>query len=145
MGPVLAQTGRGACGTSFVATGETGILNPAGVDLEISLVTSGGGAGKAGQTLTVARTFLGDASPNPFNPSTEITFGVAQAAMVQLVIYDAGGRTIRHLASGTLESGAYRRVWDGHDESGQPAAAGVYFVRLVVGPEIMHKKLVLVK
>jgi len=35
--------------------------------------------------------------PNPFNPSTSIEFDVPERSPVRIVIYDAGGRTIRRL------------------------------------------------
>lgn len=93
----------------------------------------------------VARTFLGEPKPNPFNPSTEIEFGVERTTAVQLGIYDVGGRMVRLLVNGTLPLGVHRRVWDGRDDSGQSSAVGVYLVRLAVGSELMQKKLVLVK
>jgi hypothetical protein len=114
------------------------------VNLDISLVTTGG-PGKAGGLPQLARTFLDEPKPNPFNPSTEIAFGVERESDVSLTVYDVHGRAVRSLAQGRFQPGPYRRVWDGRDDLGQQSATGVYFVRLAVAGEIMQKKLVLVK
>lgn len=144
-GPAIGATRVGSPAGSFVATGENGELLAAGVDLSITLLTSGGGLGKATGVPLVARTFLAEPKPNPFNPSTEIEFGLEHTAAVQLGIYDVGGRIVRLLVNGTLPMGTHRRVWDGRDDGGQSSAAGVYLARLTAGHELMQKKLVLVK
>jgi hypothetical protein len=119
-----------------VATGENGDLTAARVDLDISLQTTGG-QGKAGNQPAVARTFLSEPTPNPFNPSTEIQFGVAEQSQVQLAIYDAGGHLVRILASGVLEPGTHRVVWDGRDSTGHPSATGVYFARFAMSSTVL--------
>jgi flagellar hook assembly protein FlgD len=43
------------------------------------------------------------------------------------------GRRVRTLLSGMQEAGEYRLGWDGRDDHGSPAAAGVYYVRLMAG------------
>lgn len=144
-GPAIGATRVSSPTGSFVATGEDGDLLAAGVDLSITLLTTGGGSGKATGVPLVARTFLSEPKPTPCNPSTEIEFGVERTAAVRLGIYNVGGRMVRLLVSGTLPVGVHRRVWDGRDDSGQPSAAGVYFIRLAAGQELMQKKLVLVK
>ncbi len=74
------------------------------------------------------------ARPNPFNPSTEIGFGLPAAARVRLVVYDVLGRRIRTLAEGNYPAGWHRVRWDGRDESGREVASGVYLYRLFVLP-----------
>lgn len=145
-GPAIGATRVDAPVGSFVSAGTTGELIPLGVDLGITLRISTGSFGKAqAPAPAVARTFLGDPKPNPFNPSTEIDFGVARSMGVQLAVYDARGRVVRWLVRETREAGEYREMWDGQDGAGRPSAAGVYFVRLAVGSELLQKKLVLAK
>lgn len=83
--------------------------------------------------------------PNPFNPSTQLRFELAQAAHVELAIYDVRGRLVRSLANGRLPGGAHSRRWDGQDASGRPVASGVYLARLVTADYRGAERLVLVR
>lgn len=67
--------------------------------------------------------------PNPFNPSTTISFRVADATGTSLGIYDVAGRIVRSIP---LEpsSGFQQVVWDGRDSDGRALPSGVYMVRL---------------
>ncbi len=69
--------------------------------------------------------------PNPFNPRTTLSFGVAQPGWVTLSIHDASGRLLRTLVDGELDpSPDHSVVWDGCDGSGKPLPSGVYFSKL---------------
>ena len=74
-------------------------------------------------------------SPPAPNPSRGdgATFRIAlpEAAHITLSIYDQQGRRVRDLVSGTWPAGEHRPRWDGRDETGRPAASGIYFARLV--------------
>jgi len=84
--------------------------------------------------------------PNPFNPATTIRFDLPQRARVDLQIYDVSGRWIQQLvASEDLPAGRHEVVWRGQDDTGRPAAAGVYFYRLQAGPFTETKRMTLVK
>ena len=50
---------------------------------------------------------LSDNFPNPFNPSTNISFSIASYGEASLLIYDALGREVKSLASGLYVPGAY--------------------------------------
>lgn len=131
---------------SFLATGAGGELIPIGVDLDIALLASGGGVGKSRPTpASTTRTYLGDPKPNPFNPATDIEFGLERRAATRLTIYSSSGRVVRALVDEARDPGVYRETWDGRDDGGARAATGVYFVRLLVDSALMQKKLVLVK
>jgi hypothetical protein len=74
---------------------------------------------------------LGQAYPNPFNPSTQIDFSLAAETDVQLVVYDVLGQMIRTLLpSQTTPAGFYSVGWDGRDSAGRPVGNGLYFYRL---------------
>jgi len=84
--------------------------------------------------------------PNPFSAVTELRFSVGEKAKTSLAIYDVGGRLVRVLANSmTLEPGAYRATWNGRDDAGRPATAGVYFCRMKAGEETITRKLILVR
>jgi flagellar hook assembly protein FlgD len=79
---------------------------------------------------TPTRFVLRGASPNPFNPTTTITFGAPEDATVRLAVYDVAGRLVRTLIDGPVGLGYRSVVWDGRDERGAPVASGVYFCRM---------------
>jgi hypothetical protein len=75
-------------------------------------------------------TALRGASPNPFNPRTDIHFELARAGRAQLSVFDPRGRLVRVLADADLPAGSHVVTWDGTDATGRLAASGVYFLRL---------------
>ncbi|MEZ5064957.1 MAG: FlgD immunoglobulin-like domain containing protein [bacterium] len=84
-------------------------------------------------------------APNPFDPSTEISFDLAEPGDVRLAVYNLQGRLVRRLMSGPRPAGRYRQVWDGHDDSGAAVASGVYFVTIDAGPFHARQKAVLLR
>ena len=83
--------------------------------------------------------------PNPFNPTTAITYTVPAREHVSLEIYDARGARVAVLASGDEERGVRTVRWNGTDGRGRPAASGVYFCRLTAGKETISRKMVLMR
>ena len=69
--------------------------------------------------------------PNPFNPGTMITYELPAQCRVSLIVYDITGREIRKLVDSPQEMGRYRIAWDGIDNRGMNAAAGLYLCRLI--------------
>ena|GEM_PF-6075172 len=129
----------------YIAAGMDGPMDVALVDLDIELVTSGG-AGKARPASpTLSEPFLGQASPNPFNPTTTVEFGVPTATTATLRVFDVTGRMVRELLNDRLGAGIHRRVWDGRDSKGAPVAAGIYMIHFAAGSTILREKIVLVK
>ena len=82
-------------------------------------------------------------SPNPFNPQTTITYILAKPTEVNIEIFNVIGQRIRTLESGYKESGLHSIIWDGCDDKGLRAGAGVYIYRLRTGREFKAKKMVL--
>ena len=83
--------------------------------------------------------------PNPFNPSTTITFAVPEASEVKLAIYNLRGQLIQTLHSGVISAGQHSVVWDGTDFLGAKVASGVYVYRLESKGFVLSKKLVFMK
>jgi subtilisin family serine protease len=109
---------------------------------------------RAGQTsldpeegLPLARTGLFQNSPNPFNPSTVITFSVGgdRKAHVKLEIFDVRGRRIKTLISDNIEPGMHRLTWNGTDRHGRSVGSGIYFCRLAVEGLTMTRKMNLLR
>jgi len=74
------------------------------------------------------------ASPNPFVAGTTVRFVLARSGLVDLTLYDVGGRVVRHLARNWMPAGTHVLGWDGVTDGGAPTPAGVYLARLK-GPD----------
>ena len=83
--------------------------------------------------------------PNPFNPVTKIRFAIARSEPVRLRVYDARGRLVSTLLDGSMPAGMHEVSWTGKNETGAPAASGVYFYKLEAGEYTMSKRMVLLK
>ena len=83
--------------------------------------------------------------PNPFNPSTTISYELPARSHVRLDIYDAAGRRIARLVDAVHEEGQYRIVWNGRDSNGLQVASGIYFSRLSARGSTVTTKMVLVR
>jgi hypothetical protein len=88
---------------------------------------------------------LAQNAPNPFNPSTTISFTLAERERVTIAIYDASGRRVRTLVDESRDLGTYEVRWDGRDDAGAAVGSGVYFYRLSAGKYSDSKKMVLLK
>jgi flagellar hook assembly protein FlgD len=83
--------------------------------------------------------------PTPFRDGTSIVFTVPVRARVRLDVYDLLGRRVRTLVDGPLEADRHSRTWDGRDDDGSPAAAGIYFVRMSAPGWTATRKAVLLR
>ena len=88
---------------------------------------------------------LGQNSPNPFNPSTTISYQVSEPSQVEINVYDIRGAKVRSLVNEFTQSGSYKVHWDGSDSSGRKVSSGVYFYRMRAGSFEVIKKMVLLK
>lgn len=84
-------------------------------------------------------------SPNPFNPSTRVSFSLSEPGKVTLTVYALTGRRIATLIDAPLNSGDHSVDWNGHDEYGHEVASGVYFYRLSTGSERISRKMLLLR
>ena len=94
----------------------------------------------AGLLSVPAEYYLSQNSPNPFNPVTEIAFGLKESGKVELVVFNLLGRNIETLQSGYMEAGHHRIVFDA-----QSLSSGIYFYMLKTGDFTSVKKMLLVK
>ncbi len=85
--------------------------------------------------------------PNPFNPSTTISFSVTQNSdFVTLEIYNIKGQKIKTLIHNEFAKGTHSIIWSGDDEFNKPVSSGVYLYRLNVnGKTEAIKKCLLLK
>jgi hypothetical protein len=78
--------------------------------------------------------------PNPFNPSTTITFDLPASAFVTLKVYDVLGREVSRLVNETKTPGSHAVKWDASQ-----FPSGIYFARLEVAGRVLARKMCLVK
>lgn len=118
-------------GVATDTTADAAILDiihtPVGVDKETDLVPD--------------QFYLGQNFPNPFNPSTQIKFGITDAVNVDLRVYDILGSEVSVILNNEfLSAGAYNVKFDA-----SKLASGVYVYKLTAGSNTISKKMQLLK
>lgn len=83
--------------------------------------------------------------PNPFNPSAQIPFSLAENGNVSFEIFNSRGQLIRSILVGDKNPGYHNADWDGLDSNGQTCSTGVYHIRMKVGSSSYFRKAVLLK
>lgn len=83
--------------------------------------------------------------PNPFNPSTIISFDLPSFKEIELSIFNLKGQKVRSLASGIFSSGKHDLVWDGRDAEGRQVSSGVYLYRLSCAGQVITKRMTCIK
>ena len=105
-----------------------------------------GGAANADPWSHPGFPMLLQSHPNPFNPTTLITYRLPVPAVVTIRVFDVRGNVVRNLETGVSRSEGMHSVrWDGHDDSGLPLSSGTYFCRLGALGRILILKMLLMK
>lgn len=78
--------------------------------------------------------------PNPFNPTTQISFDLPKATIVEIVVYNVLGQKLVTLADGMMEAGTHAVTFEGSTYS-----SGVYFYRMTTAEFTKTNKMVLMK
>ncbi len=89
--------------------------------------------------------FLAANYPNPFNPSTAISYGLAQSGPVRLRVFDVLGQQLQVLVDGPQPAGFYQVVWDGTDARGRAVGSGLYFYLLQTPQFTQARRMALIK
>ncbi|HPM03700.1 MAG TPA: T9SS type A sorting domain-containing protein, partial [Candidatus Cloacimonadota bacterium] len=83
--------------------------------------------------------------PNPFNPTTKITYSINCNANVKLDIYNVKGQKVRCLLEETIHKGEHQVVWDGNDDLGKPCPSGIYFCKIQTDKATKLHKMMMIK
>jgi hypothetical protein len=83
--------------------------------------------------------------PNPFNPTTIISYSLKENAKVLLNIYNLKGQKVKTLVHEVLPAGEHSVVWDGKNTNNKAVATGIYFYDLKVGNYEKARKMLLIK
>jgi len=114
-------------------------------DARILLRDSPSGAGDM-DGLIPGRSAFQSVHPNPFNPRTEIRFGLDRDTRVHVKVFDIKGRLVRVLVDGDRQGGIEHAVsWDGLDDSGREAPSGLYLLHLTTPRDHDVRKIVLAR
>jgi hypothetical protein len=126
-----------------------------GTNYKLSAVDASGYAGGYAGPVEPDATGIGDIAsyqfrlhqnhPNPFNPTTRITYEVASRVRVTLGVYDVRGGLVKTLVDEDKGPGAYTAEWNATDFAGERVSTGVYFYRLEAGRFAETRKMILLK
>ena len=90
---------------------------------------------------TGAHTFkLSKVYPNPFNPSTDVTFSIPQDSYVRLSAYNINGQEVAVIHDGYQNMGEHSYTWNA-----STLPSGMYYIRLVSGNHVETMKAILMK
>jgi len=101
------------------------------------------GAVNDGKTLKSYRLFQNH--PNPFNPTTRISYSIPEKSHVSIKIFSLTGREINTLVYKEQPAGMYDVTWTAMDRSGQPVSSGIYICQLNAGNYTEIRKMLLVR
>ena len=93
----------------------------------------------------ISRPILNGNYPNPFNPTTTISFSLSSEQDIEFTIYNIKGQKIKTLYSGTADVGEHSVIWEGKDTNGKSVSTGIYFYKLKTGKKEISRKMLLLK
>ena len=83
--------------------------------------------------------------PNPFNPSCVIEYSIPERSHTTIAVYNILGQKVATLVDGIKPAGRHSIEWYGKDDSGNPAASGIYLYRIEAGKFVGARKMLLLK
>jgi hypothetical protein len=92
-----------------------------------------------GEALPMVTQLYGN-YPNPFNPATTFSYGLANDSKVKLEVFNLMGQRVETLVDGNQKAGYHKVQWDA-----SRYASGVYFYKLAADGEVFTKRMTLVK
>jgi hypothetical protein len=113
-----------------------------GIESEIAQINFTGGTSNDDNTL--AKPFL-NSYPNPFNPTTNISFNLKKDSKVNLSIFNVKGQKVNDLINENKKAGNHSLIWNGTNQYGKTLPTGVYFVRLKTEFDERTTKILMIK
>ncbi|MFO7652602.1 MAG: FlgD immunoglobulin-like domain containing protein [Candidatus Krumholzibacteriia bacterium] len=147
---------RGICGRDLLGTVTFQVKGPGQPEIRTGeirgrdvrnqpVVVDGGTAASPPPAVLPGRTVLNRNVPNPFNPSTELSFVLARGGSARVRVYSMQGQLVRTLLDSDLPAGPHSVVWYGRDDAGRPAGSGTYIVQLEAPDRTLSQRIMLVK
>ncbi|MFA7056221.1 MAG: chitobiase/beta-hexosaminidase C-terminal domain-containing protein [Candidatus Cloacimonadales bacterium] len=91
------------------------------------------------------KTTLVNVYPNPFNPTTSVSFYMERPENIKINIYNIKGQLITNLLNESFARGFHNVLWNGKDTNGRDCASGVYFFRMETPRDVQIVKGILMK
>ena len=133
---LFASLPNGRQSVNVTISGDLTSGAPFTASVSVDVVKAGGGA--------LAR-FNANASPNPFNPATTISFQTSKPGNVSLQVFDVSGRLVNTLANQYMGTGYHEVRWGGTSVTGSKVSSGVYFYVLKTAEGTVKDQLVVTK
>ena len=95
--------------------------------------------------LPVFDTALNGNYPNPFNPTTTISFSLEEKAQVSLTIFNQRGQKVRELLNEQMPAGNHHLIWNGTDDNGNGVGSGIYYYRMKSGKYSSTRKMIIMR
>ena len=90
--------------------------------------------------VTPSAIAIGNAYPNPFNPSTSFELNVGQSGDVSVMVYNVNGQVVDMIHEGPMDAGVYSMSWNGSDLS-----SGMYIIKANNADVTVSQKVMLIK
>nr|HPR18501.1 T9SS type A sorting domain-containing protein [Candidatus Cloacimonadota bacterium] len=115
-----------------------------GTSARVSCPFDYNGTGNNGQLI--AKDELSGNYPNPFNPTTTISFFTTESTEnTEISVYNLKGQKVKQLLNAQLAAGRHSVVWNGTDDNGKAVSSGIYFYKMKSGKYLETKKMILMK
>lgn len=124
------------------------VLEVNGIQCDIALddIYWEGGATGSEENVIIEHSFkLEQNSPNPFNPSTKISFLVENTTNVKIKVYNIMGKLVKTLVTDRFEPGEYTINWNGTNDENSEVSSGIYFYKMKTNSGTDIKKCILLK
>jgi hypothetical protein len=95
--------------------------------------------------IAITPAYTISAFPNPFNPTTTISFSTKSDGHVNIEIYNAKGQKVKTLIDEHRNAGTHSVTWHGVDDRDMSVGSGIYFYRVISGDFVTTGKLALIK
>lgn len=130
----------------YIITGRTDPYGPIGYNLWLIKVASDITQIGGDFTAIINEYHLLQNSPNPFNPTTTISYQLPVGGKAELSIFNLLGQQIRTIVNSDQPVGEHQVQWDGRDDLGKQVSSGIYFYKLKAGNDFSEtKKMILVR
>ncbi len=83
--------------------------------------------------------------PNPFNPTTTISWSMPDKGIAEISVYNIKGQKVKTLTNQAYAKGKHQLIWNGKNEYQQSVSSGIYFIRLEHNGKNQTKKVILMK
>ena len=119
--------------------------NPDGISPHSNIATATPAVSENDESLKYYTNKLYNNYPNPFNPSTTISYSLYSSSNLKIDIYNIKGQKIKSLINEYKNAGLYNIMWNGTDDTGERVGNGIYLYKMETESFSETKKMILMK